>query len=67
MSEEATVESLGQELRAAQELLFLVLDQIGEPVVINIDEAKNVMKQERMIDLQLDDESNNWVVSVVKV
>lgn len=62
---EKKIADLEQELRVAQELLFLVLDEVGEPVVIDSDEAKRKSMTDRMIDLQLED--GNWVVQVVEI
>lgn len=61
------VAQLENELRAAQELLYLVLDQIGEPVVINAEEARERMKAERAIDLSLDKEAGTWTLRVVGI
>lgn len=59
------IERLEQEARAAQELLFLVLDQIGEPVVLSIESVKEKMKGNRRIDLDLNEEEGVWVLKVV--
>lgn len=61
------IEQLEQELRVAQELLFLVLDHIGEPVVLDIEESKKAIQPDRMISLDLDEEAGQWVVQVVTV
>lgn len=59
------IERLEQEARAAQELLFLVLDHIGEPVVLSIESVKERMKGNRRIDLDLNEEEGVWVLKVV--
>ena len=65
MSEEAAsrVAGLENELRVAQELLFLVLDQMGEPVVLNVAEARERMNNDRVIDLDLDEQADTWTLS----
>lgn len=70
MSEEAAeqkIAGLENELRVAQELLFLVLDQVGEPVVLNVAEARERMKNDRVIDLDLDEQADTWTLQVVDV
>lgn len=61
------IEKLQQELRVAHELLFLVLDQIGEPVVLDAVAAKEAFKDDRMIDIDLDDENGLWTLQVVTI
>lgn len=57
----ATVE---QELRVAQELLFLVLDEIDQPVILNVEEAREKMNKDRMIELELDEEAGTWTLFI---
>jgi L-alanine-DL-glutamate epimerase-like enolase superfamily enzyme len=55
------------ELRVAQELLFLVLDYIAEPVRLDIDQARERMSADRRIDIDLDEQNNQWILSVVDI
>lgn len=59
--------NLKGELQAAQQLLFLVLNHVGEPVVLDIEESREAIRSDRMIDITLDEENQNWVLSVVDV
>lgn len=61
------VEELEQELRAAQEILFFVLDAVGEPVRFDLEEAKKRLGEDRLIDLTLDEEAGEWVAQVVSL
>lgn len=56
-----------RELLAAQELLFLVLDHIGEPVVLDMDSARERLTRDRRIDLDLDDKTGKWTLKVVTI
>jgi len=64
---EQKIAELEQSKRVAEELLFLVLDHVGEPVVLDIEESKKEMKADRMIDLQLDAEAGTWTLQVVTI
>lgn len=64
MSEET--ERLERELLAAQEMLYLVLDAVGEPVRIPAAEAKDRIKPDHVIDVSLEDD-DVWVFSVKEV
>jgi hypothetical protein len=55
------------ELRVAQELIFLVLDYIAEPVRLDIDQARERMSADRRIDIDLDEQNNQWILSVVDI
>lgn len=46
-------EALQRELIAAQEMLYLVLDEIGEPVRIHAASAKDRIRNDRIIDAEL--------------
>jgi L-alanine-DL-glutamate epimerase-like enolase superfamily enzyme len=59
--------TLEDELRVAQELLFLVLDYIAEPVRLDIDQARERMSADRRIDIDLDEQNNQWILSVVDI
>lgn len=65
MSTEEENVNLRKELRASQELLFLVLDKIGEPVVLSVDESRDRMSTERAIDLALNEEDGTWTLQVI--
>ena len=61
------IAELERELRAAQEILFFVLDEVGEPVRFNLEEAKSRLGEDRIIDLTLDEEAGEWVAQVVSL
>lgn len=70
MSNEAVerkIAQLEQDKRVAEELLFLVLDHVDEPVVLNIEEAKSQMKSDRIIDLDLNAEDGTMTLQVVTI
>jgi hypothetical protein len=48
-------------------LLFLVLDYIAEPVRLDIDQARERMSADRRIDIDLDEQNNQWILSVVDI
>ena len=58
------VAQLEKELRAAHELLYLVLDKIGEPVVLDTEESRERMSADRAIDLSLDEEAGTWTLRI---
>lgn len=64
-AQEKKIEQLEQELRVAQELLFLVLDEVGGPVSFDIDTAREKMKSDRFIDLNLSEDEKTWTLQVV--
>lgn len=66
-SAEKKIAELEGELRVSQELLFLVLDKISEPVVLSISESRERMKNDRVIDLDLDEQAGTWTLQVVDV
>lgn len=66
-SAEKKIAELETELRVAQELLFLVLDHIDEPVVLDIEEAKAKIHEDRVIDLDLNEQSGTWTLQVVSL
>jgi hypothetical protein len=61
------LEGLRKELTAAQELLYLVLDHVGEPVRLNVSKAREKMKSNRLIDLSLDEDGETWVIQVKEI
>ena len=65
MNDEMT--RLEREVMAAQELLFLVLDHIGEPVVLDMEKARERMSRDRRIDLDLNEETGQWILKVVTI
>lgn len=60
-----TVE-LQDELRVAQELLFLVVNEVG-PIELNIAQSKELMLGDKMIDFQLNADAGTMTLSIVKV
>lgn len=61
------ISNLEDELRVAQELLFLVLDEINAPVVIDAEAAKKKGSSDRRIDLDLDEKAGTWTLKVVTI
>lgn len=55
------------EARVAQELLYLVLEQIGEPVELTSERIHAGIRKDRMIDLELDSQRDVWVLRVVEI
>lgn len=64
---EEKISRLETELRAAQELLYLVLVEVDQPVVLNAAESRERMQEERVIDLSLDEEAGTWTLQVIEV
>lgn len=50
---------------ASQEMLYLVLDEIGEPVRIHADSAKDRIMNDRIIDAELVD--GFWVFQTKEI
>lgn len=68
MSDEAVeqkIAQLEQDKRVAEELLFLVLDRIDEPVVLDVSESKKLSTKDRFIDIDIDVENDTWTLQVV--
>jgi len=64
---EERIEQLEKEKQVAEELLFLVLDHVDEPVTLNVEEAKQRIKKDRRIDLDFNDEAGTWTLQVVTI
>lgn len=64
---EEKIAKLEQELRVAQELLFLVLDELDEPVVLDIEESKAKAINDKRIDLDLNDKEGTITLQVVSI
>lgn len=62
---EGVIEKLEQDKSVAEELLFLVLDHVGEPVVLNIAEAKKRMQVGKRIDVDFDYDNGTCTLQVV--
>lgn len=69
MSDELTeVQRLERELLAAHEMLYLVLDAIGEPVQVEAETMQSKMdKDGRMIDATLDADGVYWTFQIKQV
>lgn len=69
MSEAADrrIEELERELRGTQEMLFLVLEAVGEPVYVPSSRVKAGIVGDKMIDVTLDEEAGEWVFGVKDV
>lgn len=53
-----------KELRGTQEMLFLVLDEVGDPVVIPAEGLNDRITQDKMIAIELDEASQLWTFKV---
>lgn len=69
MSEAADkrIEELERELRGTQEMLFLVLEAVVEPVYVDAQRVRDGIKGDKMIDVTLDEKAGEWVFSVKDV
>lgn len=65
---EKKIAELEKEIAAAQELLFGVLWTVGEPVIIDVPDLRNVIGEgTRMIDLSFDVENEEVVCQILEV
>lgn len=64
---EEKVEALEKELRGTQEMLFLVLEAVVEPVYVDARRVKDGIKGDKIIDITLDENAGEWVFSVKDV
>lgn len=64
---ERTTEELERELRGTQEMLFLVLEAVVEPVYVDARRVKEGIKGDKVIDITLDENAGEWVFSVKDV
>jgi hypothetical protein len=53
-----------KELRGVQEMLFLVLDEVGEPVNIPALELNERITKDKMISIELDEDTQLWTFKV---
>lgn len=60
-----TVE-LQDELRVAQELLFLVVNEVG-PIELDIAGSRELILGDKMIDFQLNSDKGTMTLSIVKI
>lgn len=61
---EAELAAAKKELRGTQEMLFLVLDEVNEPVVIPSKGLNDRITQDKMIAIELDEEAQEWTFKV---
>lgn len=64
---ERKIAQLESEKAVAEQLLFLVLDKVDEPVVIDLAYARDRIKDSVMIDMQLDEEAGTWTLQIVEI
>lgn len=64
---EKRIEELERELRGTQEMLFLVLEAVVEPVYVDARRVKDGIQGDKMIDITLDEKAGEWVFSVKDV
>lgn len=63
---EEAYEQMKREARAAEEMLFFVLDTVGEPIFVS-DELMHRPLGERYINVDRDEERSGFVFSVQEV
>lgn len=61
------VEALQRELRGTQEMLFLVLETVGEPVQVPAEVVSGGIKGDKMIEITLDTDNLYWTFRTVNV
>ena len=62
--EEQKIAELERELRGVQEMLFLVLDEVVEPVQVPAAKVKAGIRGDKMIDITLDTDKEFWTFRV---
>lgn len=62
---EKRIAELERDKRGLEEMLFLVLDEIGEPVEVPVEVIEGGIKGDKMIDITLQD--GVWVFKVIHV
>lgn len=60
-------EAVERELRGLQEMLYFVLESVGEPVVVTKEQLKNGAGPDKMINIEDDVENGRFVFSIVEV
>lgn len=65
-SADEKIAELEKERLAVEEMLFLVLDTVGEPVVVSTEKMRGGTS-DRMIDITFDDEADAWVFKAVTI
>jgi hypothetical protein len=61
------VRELEKGKRVAEELLYLVLEKIGEPVELTSERLRGGIVGDKMIDLTLDNQRDVWTIKIVEV
>ena len=61
------IAELERELLGVQEMLYLVLDEVNEPVAISARRLKEEVSGDRMIDISMTEDEKFWVFSIKEV
>jgi hypothetical protein len=61
------VEELEREKRGLQEMLFFVLQAVGEPVAVNKEDLHRGAQTDKMINIQDNMQTEQFVFSIVEV
>lgn len=60
-------DALRREKRGVEEMLFLVLKQVAEPVFVSDEEIKAGIQSDHIIDINWDVQRDGWEFSIKKV
>lgn len=61
------IENLQNGKQIAEELLFLVLDYVGEPIILDIEESKKKLSTDKGINVEPDEEAGTWKLEALSV
>ena len=65
-AQDKKIDELERELIGVQQMLYHVLDTIGEPVVVTHDSLKEGITGDKMIDISQGDDQN-WTFKLVSI
>lgn len=64
---EKRIAELERDLRGTQEMLFQVLYEVGEPVIVSKATLQEGIKGDKMIDIEIDEENDAFIFKVVNI
>lgn len=64
---EKKIDELERELLGLQQMLYFVLTEIGEPVVVTKERLERGIEEDTMLNIDEDIQTDSFVFSVVKV
>lgn len=62
---ENIIADLQKDKRAAEELLFLVLHQLGKPFIVDLAAGREAIREDNAIDISIDEEKDVAILQVV--